>query len=153
VNCRPLDDFFERFGVPYYLKVDIEGHDDCCIQAVERASELPRYVSTEATVTDFGRRMSAIGYDGFKMVSQLWHQCLPCPRPPREGSFVEARFTNHCSGPFGEETYGPWLSLEEFTREHDLCTRREYEGSLHERLGCPRELFLDSWFDFHARLG
>jgi FkbM family methyltransferase len=153
VFCRPFAEYLDQFGVPYYLKIDIEGHDEYCVQGLENSSELPRYVSTEATVQNFGDRMATIGYDRFKMISQYWIQSLRCPKPAREGLEVDMTFSDFSSGPFGEETYGPWLTLAEFKDEYHKCAHRIFEGSLHERLGCEREMFMNSWFDFHARLG
>jgi FkbM family methyltransferase len=153
VYCRRLSDLFDQFGVPYYLKIDIEGFDEHCIADVERAEELPRFVSTEATVSNFGQRMAAKGYGSFKIISQYWIQSLACPRPPREGLYVDQAFTGFSSGPFGEETYGSWLDLAAFEAEYKACAERIYAGSLHEKLGCPEEIFQESWFDFHARLG
>lgn len=152
VQVHPLSHYFEAYGVPYYCKIDVEGHDDYCIQSLERSKELPKFVSVEATVGNFAKRMSAIGYKQFKIISQVVIQHVTLPFPPREGRYVNAAFTGVMSGPFGDETYGPWLSVADLEAEYERCARKEYEGSLHELLGCPRELFLDSWFDIHARL-
>lgn len=152
VQVRPLDHYIETYGVPYYCKIDVEGHDDMCIQGLERCKEFPKYVSTEATVANFSKRMSALGYRHFKIISQLLHQSLEMPFPPKEGRYVNCRTNGFMSGAFGDETYGPWLSAEDLEKEYDMCTRKEYEGSLHARMGCPREIFMSSWYDFHARL-
>jgi len=152
IQVRPLDYYLSVFGTPYYCKIDIEGHDEMCIQSLERAKQLPKYVSTEATVGNFCKRMSAIGYAQFKIISQVWHQYQHLPFPPREGEYVDARTTCFMTGPFGDETYGPWLTAEEFEAEYANCANRVYAGSLHAKLGCPMNVFMDSWFDFHAKL-
>jgi FkbM family methyltransferase len=154
VECLRLDDVFDEFGIPYYLKVDIEGYDDCAVRALERTRKhtrkLPAYVSTEATVPQFGSRMAALGYDAFKYISQKWAYLQPLPDPPKEGRFYDVNMTGFHSGPFGEETYGQWLTLKEFESEIRKRDSRDYENSLHKKWGCPEPLFF-TWADYHAR--
>jgi len=152
VECLRLDDVFDQFGIPYYLKVDIEGYDDCAVRALERQQKrtLPAYVSTEATVPLFGRRMTSLGYDAFKYISQKWAYLQPLPDPPKEGGFYNVKMTGFHSGPFGEETYGQWLSLEEFESEIRRRDSGNYEKSLHKQWGCPEPMFF-TWADYHAR--
>ena len=42
-----------RFGVPYYLKVDIEGAYRACIEALHEFENRPAYISLEAERLDF----------------------------------------------------------------------------------------------------
>jgi hypothetical protein len=53
------------------------------------------------------------------------------------------RYKPGSSGPFGEKSQGPWLSLEEVAYDF-----------LHHRKGYKKRGTLDplSWFDFHAKL-
>jgi FkbM family methyltransferase len=150
VDCLRLDDLFDKFGIPYYLKVDIEGHDDCAVRALERQRELPVYVSTEATVPRFGERMASLGYDSFKYVSQRWAYLQPLPNPAKEGNFYDVKMTGFHSGPFGEETYGEWLTLHEFQSEIRKREAKDFENSLHKKWGCPEAMFY-TWADYHAR--
>lgn len=43
-----LEQLFARFGVPYYLKVDIEGADIVCLDALKISGARPTYVSIES---------------------------------------------------------------------------------------------------------
>ena len=43
----------EEFGIPYYLKVDIEGADMLCILALRDFSSKPKYVSIESNKTSW----------------------------------------------------------------------------------------------------
>ncbi len=70
VPCLPLTELVSIFGVPYFMKIDIEGLDDFCISQIEQLPSVPKYVSAEATVHDFARRLEAVGYRGFKLVAQ-----------------------------------------------------------------------------------
>jgi FkbM family methyltransferase len=59
-----------EYGVPYYLKVDIEGSDALCIRALDRDA-LPKYVSCELT-HDEGvlNGLYTAGYRRFKVLNQ-----------------------------------------------------------------------------------
>jgi FkbM family methyltransferase len=80
VECRPFIDILEEHGVPYFLKIDIEGTDHLCIRDL-RTDDLPVYLSFER----IGRpeellRLSELGYSGFKCISQF--AFLPVEWPP-----------------------------------------------------------------------
>jgi len=153
VQCKALDYFLDIFGTPYYLKVDIEGYDYACITALQGRSSLPKFVSVEATVEDFPDRMKSMGYQRFKLINQVWHQRMPQRLPPIEGVFVQQQMTGHHSGPFGDETYGSWLTYEEVMAEWQRVKEQRYAGSYHQRIGCREDDFVGGWWDFHCRLG
>jgi FkbM family methyltransferase len=154
VRCRTLLEIIEECGeIPYYLKIDIEGHDQACLDALPKLEARPKFVSTEAGVVNFAEQLAPLGYGRFKIISQVWNPFLPHCKPAREGRFVDQPFTGRHSGPFGDETYGPWLTNAEFNEEHSRILNKTFSGSLHERLECPQEIFNNSWWDFHAALG
>lgn len=103
-------------GVPHYLKIDIEGADLLCLEALAGFDEKPPYVSIESTKTSwralwhefdlFGR----LGYDRFKVVSQVTVRSQVSPDPPREGRYAEHAFEYGASGLFGAELPGRWLT-------------------------------------------
>jgi len=71
VQVVPLQTLFERYGIPYYLKVDIEGNDECCARALLGASELPRFVSFELFLVDENailEPLRAVGYRRYKLI-------------------------------------------------------------------------------------
>jgi FkbM family methyltransferase len=78
-TCR-FESLLEKHGIPIYLKVDIEGSDMLCLEAL-RPPKLPRYVSVEA---DMGLllldKLLALGYPRFKCISQF--EFLPIALPP-----------------------------------------------------------------------
>jgi FkbM family methyltransferase len=73
VESRPFRDLLEQYGVPFYLKVDIEGHDTYCITDLDQR-DLPKYVSLE-----MGRQLDPLfmlrdlGYSRFKLITQNDH--------------------------------------------------------------------------------
>ncbi|MDX1385039.1 MAG: FkbM family methyltransferase, partial [Thermoanaerobaculia bacterium] len=78
VRCITAERLLADHGVPHYMKVDIEGCDHLCVDALSR-DELPRYVSVELDAprddtgaqlvgVDLLERMSAKGFSRFKIV-------------------------------------------------------------------------------------
>ena len=122
VKTVRFEDVLAETGVPYYLKVDIEGYDMLCVRALRAFDERPSYVSIESNVSSndasFDRvfdelaELWTLGYRAFKYVNQRAHPRLRLTEPPREGTFVDTRFTIEVSGPFGEESPGPWLAID-----------------------------------------
>jgi len=81
----------DRFGTPYYLKIDIEGHDMLCLADL-RPSSLPKYLSIESECPVDGhpigvedglrvlRRLHELGYRRFKLIDQRSFCSLSLPR-------------------------------------------------------------------------
>lgn len=71
----------EEYGVPHYLKIDIEGNDSQCVEAL-KGTELPKYISVEAECVGDSDQLSDseatgilsllhdVGYRKFKLVDQ-----------------------------------------------------------------------------------
>jgi hypothetical protein len=96
--------------VPYYLKIDIEGCDVFCLEALKRTQARPKYFSVETDGYDHFH-LYLLGYNKFKVINQALHKQAVPPRPPREGLYVDATFNWDSSGLFGEETAGSWLEI------------------------------------------
>lgn len=79
-TCR-FAEVIDRFGVPEYLKIDIEGADALCVKDL-RPATLPTFISVESECTGDGQTLDAasairmldllrdVGYTKFKLVSQ-----------------------------------------------------------------------------------
>jgi len=79
-TCR-FADVLKTFGIPAYLKIDIEGADSLCVEDLDR-QHLPRFISVECECVGDGERLTAdesvqmldrlrdAGYSRFKLVSQ-----------------------------------------------------------------------------------
>ncbi|WP_442484674.1 FkbM family methyltransferase [Aeoliella sp. SH292] len=122
----PVIDFVQVLreqGIPRYMKVDVEGVDMVCIDALERFQVRPDYVSVEADFTTFQAaaeqvdRLASLGYNAFKDVEQ---SSIPAthvlPNPPLEGRYVDHRFRLGSSGAFGRELPGDWYTQEQVLR-------------------------------------
>ena len=171
VECTRFEKILEKTGIPYYLKIDIEGADILCLQALSRFQDKPRYVSIEMSLRNFDDAFSEIallwvlGYRQFKIVNQALNDTVRCPDPPLEGNYVDARFDGHTSGPFGEEAPGAWMSLDQLLeRVRDIISEQalygahgRYYDTWRARLNWRyRRMFgLEpvGWYDIHARRG
>ncbi len=155
-----MTDLFRRHGVPYYLKVDIEGNDGLCLEALD-SDDLPVFVSVEAHRLEYLATLWAKGYRHFRVVDQTRHNLSPLPPAGKSArqlalrttldlaqrvrarlGLVETRFPAGSSGPVPDEGQDGWEELEPVAYDW-----------LHVRMGEPRRGTLNpqGWFDFQAR--
>ena len=167
VPSTPFQTILREHGIPYYLKVDIEGADLLCLRALADFESRPRYVSIESGLTSFEETFEelsllwSLGYRTFKIVDQAQNEHVRCPNPPFEGQFVDYRFDATSSGPFGEEAPGTWMRVEEtIDRYRRLLTEQKYFGGTGKLntplIRKPYEILTGrrvGWYDIHARLG
>jgi FkbM family methyltransferase len=131
VPCLRMERILGECGVPYYLKIDIETADRLCLEALKEYRCRPRYVSFELNLANFEetflnlKLLWDLGYRGFKLVNQALHHLVRLPSPPREGGHVDFRFKKRMSGPFGEETPGRWLTIDEATEKYFWLRKRD----------------------------
>lgn len=121
---------FSSFGIPFYLKVDIEGVDRLVLESLKKFATRPRYVSIEAETANFAKLQAEVallhdlGYTKFRPVQQ---QTIPGTmiRTKRlDGSEMEHIFEQEASGPFGEDIPQQWLSFDDTLREYERIFRR-----------------------------
>jgi FkbM family methyltransferase len=145
VKCVPFEDVIRTYGVPYYLKTDIEGHDSHVLNALVRVQAAPTYLSVEGHSLDYLFKLRTLGYGGFKYVNQARNVQVKCPYPPLVGNYVDYYFDGHASGPFGEESPGDWQTFDavayEFLHVHFGFFERTTFGQG------------EGWHDFHAKFG
>ena len=158
VDCVTLDTLLKKHGVPYYLKLDVEGAEPYCLTSLQSMG-LPEYISVEAESLEYLLLLWQLGYRQFKIVDQMRHNSrLPDFTNERVFSRLAKRmcgyadrlknrasrvaFPRGCSGPFGEDTSGGWQAVEEVAYNWlHLHFGRRNRGSLSP----------DSWYDFHAK--
>lgn len=136
VRCVTLAGLFAEFGVPLYLKVDVEGVDLAVLEQLRGQTLLPLYTSVEDC--RFGFQfidiLKSCGYDGFKLLDQS-----------TVGDMVDRTsglpFPRGASGPFGDDVPGDWLTYAEMVA-HYSSTVRDRDG---KRLA-PRT----HWWDIHC---
>jgi FkbM family methyltransferase len=158
-----------KYGVPHYLKADVEGADLLCLEGLLGAPDVPDFVSIESSKRRWSelRRefelLSKLGYRRFKIVDQdrgVPHQVAP--QPAREGKYVPVQFEEGASGLFGDETPGEWLTRRQAMRQYlpIFFRYRTYGdfGVLRPRPGVGRlpaavlskAFGTVSWYDTHA---
>ena len=103
VRTTTLPRLISEFGVPHFLKCDLEGAEDIVIDGLRTLPEKPSFLSVEDPAGDGASRLAAIGYDRFQMVSQGHLRLYRPPRPALEGRYVDMTFDGRCSGLFGFE--------------------------------------------------
>jgi len=120
VECVTFDQILREYGMPYYLKIDIEGCDLLCLEALSGFSDRPRYVSVETVATSPQRGVAEtfaeirllhrLGYKRFQYVDQA-----PIAHSTHhlsiEGKPITYTFPAESSGPFGAELAGRWRSF------------------------------------------
>jgi FkbM family methyltransferase len=113
-----LGSVLREHGIPYYLKIDIEGADYLCIDALKEFKDKPRFISVELTLftfTDYFDMIAnlwSLGYRKFKIINQEVLKSQVCPSPACEGNYVNYKFGKGSSGLFGNETPGEWIEVE-----------------------------------------
>ncbi len=72
VPCLPIRDVLAEHGIPWYLKVDIEGNDSVCVAGLD-VGHTPAWISIELDPrrgdVDVGA-LQALGYTRFKIIRQ-----------------------------------------------------------------------------------
>jgi FkbM family methyltransferase len=155
-------------GIPSFMKIDIEGSDMLCLEALLDFEERPQSVSIEGHKTDWAKLeeqfslLERLGYDRFAVVQQGGIRGRELITRKLDGSELTFRFEQDASGGFGWDV-GPWLGraaalkrykrvflgyrllgAESFLRRTRIG-RRLY-GAAHRRIARP----LPGWFDTHA---
>src|SRR5262249_47287672 len=95
--CRPLRQVFQEYGVPFYLKLSLHGHDHVCLADLV-AEDAPAYVSlelarNEGQALDALLQLAALGYEGFKVIDQTNQRQLD-GEPDRAGTRLARRLYN-----------------------------------------------------------
>jgi FkbM family methyltransferase len=107
----PVVDFAAKLaelGVPHYAKIDVEGADRLCLDALTPASA-PRFLSIESDKTSLKAveeeldRLEALGYTRFCAVQQQGMERRDITTRTREGEPLVHRFEPHSSGAFGDD--------------------------------------------------
>jgi FkbM family methyltransferase len=169
----PAVDFgrcIEKYGIPYYMKIDIEGADILSLKKLGDFEPKPDYVSIESSKVSLEAIdteldiLQGLGYDSFKAVQQATVPGSAAPRPALEGSDIDYTFPRDASGLFGRELAGKWLNRGQVKRSYrsifvgyrifgndtfvrkNRITRKMWQ-LLQRLLRRP----IPGWFDTHAR--
>jgi FkbM family methyltransferase len=161
VALKPFREVLEENGLPRYCKIDIEGSEPLCLQALSPRCR-PPFISVELTDHPSLEHLADLGYDRYKVIDQYrfttssstFYRLKAAMRRPRARAMVERlnagllgrrqdgdwEFRIGSSGPLPELTRGPWLSYRAARHLTQFLTSRQRSGSLR----------LHEWFDLHA---
>ena len=169
VKSDRFERVLQRHGIPYFLKIDIEGADLLCLHALKEFDLRPKFLSIESNKVSW-KKLSAelsvlqsLGYNRFKAINQGYVPHQRQPNPPREGVFTSHCFEEGSSGLFGEDSPGLWMSRPIVTVKYCVIFARYKlfgDNTFGSRIllklskrfpPCLR--LLPSWYDTHAKLG
>lgn len=159
VRSVPFSWLIDQFGVPYYLKIDIEGADVLCLEDLMKSEDRPNFISIERQpflsdqLTEL-RLLKALGYTRFKIVDQKTVTRQQQPEPAREGVYADHQFEFDATGLFGDESPGPWLLYGEAIARNTAIFAKSKGLGLWRRTPGANKLRTSwgSWYDFHAGL-
>jgi hypothetical protein len=144
IKTITLSNMYEVYGLPYYIKCDLEGGDAIFARQLNESAHRPKFVSIEITVAEDLENLIKAGYVGFQFVNQWANPYTKAPNPAREGKLVEVQFTQEMSGLFGRELDpSGWCGAHQAFRLLDSWL-------LLKQLAPNMAI---GWMDVHARLG
>jgi FkbM family methyltransferase len=98
---------YDRFGVPDYVKSDIEGLDIEVILPLTGLKVRPTFVSVEFSNPRSLVELQHAGYDSFKIIDQA-----KIPGSTTRIGNEDFTFLVSCSGPVSDEAQGEWLTFD-----------------------------------------
>ena len=139
VSCKKLEYFVQKYGMPYYLKIDVEGVDHLVVRDLALMTSRPAFISVEDGGFDTLIALYEAGVRHFQFVNQLEIREYILPTPPLEGKAVAHRFGVASSGPFGLELPAEWLPTEAAFKYYLEYVRP------------PGQQPINGWWDIHGR--
>lgn len=173
ITAQRIDvaDTIQKFGMPFYMKIDIEGADQHVLEVLAKFPEKPKYISIESSKDDYQDvvsecdRLRGLGYNRFKAVQQEYIPGMRDQFQRMDGTPFSYTFPADSSGPFGDEIRQNWMGYEAVLDEYRAIFRKyRWLGSgsallripgLHRMLwhfGRRLNIGLPGWYDTHAAL-
>jgi FkbM family methyltransferase len=142
VPVTTLADLCDEFGVPYFLKVDIELGDAAVAESLRDLDRVPQYASFEFHEDRMLDLMYEAGYTEFQIINQWFNGFIQPLESAREGAnYWPGGFGGFHSGYFGRD-----LPEEDWV---DIDKAREWRNA--NNIACQYGLMKTSWFDLHGR--
>jgi FkbM family methyltransferase len=166
-----MDETFNTFGVPQYLKIDIEGADRLILSSLEKQRDRPTYISIESEKSEWSNLVEEmtilrdLGYRKFRPIQQSTIPGSQISTRTLSGQELRYTFARHSSGAFGDDVRLPWLSFDDCLNEYRRIFRWYRwvgDAAFFRRLGGTGKLVngvghlirvpLPGWYDTHATL-
>jgi hypothetical protein len=135
-----LEHFIEKHGMPYFIKIDVEGVDSLVVRDLAQLKERPVFISVEDGGFDTLVALYECGVRKFKFINQLAIREPSFQFEPLEGVNVnvEHNFGISSSGPFGRDLPGKWLTPGDAFQYY------------FEKVRPPDGLPFNGWWDIHG---
>jgi FkbM family methyltransferase len=146
VETITMGELIKTYGVPGYLKVDIEGSDFLCLLGLFDVGNTPQFISIERPKSIGEQRFAfdllrRLGYTQFQIIDQ---SRVPEQRHPT------LTFRSGSTGLFGDEL--PQQDWVGFSRAWAInCSIVVRSGVMRRIPGARRFALMGRWFDIHAR--
>lgn len=114
VRAIRFEEELKRYGIPYYLKVDIEGLDQHCLRVLKKFNERPKFVSIESEKVSFSVLkeefvlLKELGYNVFNVINQETIDKQRNPTRTLQGLNSTHTFEVGSSGLFGLDIQKGW---------------------------------------------
>jgi FkbM family methyltransferase len=170
IICVPIIDFSEclqKYGIPHYLKVDIEGSDILCIKILFLFKQRPDFISIEADIIGYLKFIKdlkvllKLGYREFKIIQQDGISAQREPNPSKEGYYSGIRIQEGSSGLFGDDLPGLWKTYTQTFILYGLIFLQHKIFGVIRKFVFGRKVYkklrvllhhpLPGWHDVHAR--
>jgi FkbM family methyltransferase len=119
-----LQHLFSQYGIPYYIKIDLQGQELTALSLLKSLLSIPQYTSLNLGVwdqivsekIDFTKLIrvldsfTELGYKKFKVVQQATIPGSRIKTRDLNGVQFDYTFQRHSSGAFGNDIAGEWVS-------------------------------------------
>lgn len=159
----------DKYGIPYYLKIDIEGMDKVCLKSLISFVEKPDYISIESEKVSFLELKEEFnllvknGYDKFKIINQGSISKQSTPENTIEGLRIDYDFQPGSTGLFGNDLPGKWLNYYKAILKYRLIffgyklfgdngivTNRYFKNVILKIISIFIKQRIPGWYDTHA---
>lgn len=160
----------EKYGIPYYIKIDIEGMDRVCLKALLPFDEKPDYVSIESEKVSFNELKEEFdlfksnGYSQFQIVNQGNISEQKEPENSQEGSCLHYQFKSGATGLFGKDLPNKWIDYSDAIQKYKLIffgyklfgdngviTNRYARKVMFRIIRMFTKQSIPGWYDTHAK--
>lgn len=159
----------EKYGMPYYMKIDIEGMDMYCLESILSFKERPAYISIETELKSYFslkkefELFEELGYHNFNIVDQIKIRDQREPEDSKEGPNLSYTFSFGATGLFGTDLRSTWHNKKKtlinhlpiffilkILRIHTPFEKSYFMIKLRNLFKRILGLRYNSWFDTHA---
>ncbi len=124
VSAINFSEYLQKYGIPYYLKIDIEGMDMVCLKSLLNYEEKPDYISIESDKLSFKalkeefKVFNQLGYNRFKAVNQANISKQKEPKKSTQKKYLGYSFLRGATGLFGTDLPGNWKNEKQILNQY-----------------------------------